>query len=235
MPIFRLCEFTKQSIPSTFVFKIIFSLGIICSSHQASAFDAVIETFPIQYEVVTIQNPETEQLILGELTDAPEMYEIVSETPFTLTAEIRAIPDSVNGLAPQLSGIVIRQKEIRGVEEIARLNAADVPWTVVSDKSTGLKYQAGPYFSTPVDAGTYRIEVSSPNNQGKYMLLVGSQPDNNSYLASLSDIASVYAFYDINTVRMFSSPYVHYPIGILILLLLIAGTFAWQRNKKRHA
>jgi len=235
MPTFRLCEFTKQSTPFTFAFNSIFFLGIACISYQASAFDAVLETFPIQYEVVTIQNSETEQLILGELTDAPEMYEIVSETPFTLTAEIRAIPDSVNSLTPQLSGIIIRQKEIRGVEEIARLNALDVPWAVVSDTNTGLKYQAGPYFSEKVEAGTYRIEVSSPNNQGKYMLLVGSQPDDNSYLASLSDIASVYAFYDIGTVRMFNSPYVHYPMGIFILLLLIAGTYVWQRHQKRHA
>jgi hypothetical protein len=199
------------------------------------AFDAVSETVPTQYEVITIQNPETEQLILGELEDAPEMFEVVSENPFTLTFEIRAVPDRTAAITPQLSGIIIKQKEIRGVEEIARLNAGDSEWAVVTDKATGLKYQAGGYYSEQVEAGTYRIEISSPNNQGKYMLLVGTNTDDNGYFASLADIKSVYQFYGLSTIRMFSSPYVHYPLGIFVLLGLIGGTWYWQRNQKQHA
>ena len=201
----------------------------------AAAFDAVVETFPIQYEVVTIQNPETEQLILGELDDAPEMFEIVSETPFTLTAEIRAVPDQSLGTQPQLGGIIIRLKEIRGVEEIARLSADEANWSVVTDKATGLTYQAGGYYSEQVEAGTYRIEVSNPSNTGKYLLQIGSVKDDNSYVESLSDVAAVYAFYDLGTLRMFSSPYVHYPIGIILLLGLITGTWFWQRKTKNYA
>lgn len=201
----------------------------------ASAFDAVLETVPNQYEVVTIQNPETEQLILGELEDAPEMYEIVSETPFTLTAEIRAVPYPASTIVPQFSGIIIKQKEIRGVEEIARLKAEESNWTVVSDNATGLNYQAGPFYSEPLEAGTYRIEISNPNNSGRYMLLVGSKSDESGYFASLADIKLVYQFYGLSTVRMFSSPYVHYPVGIMILIGLIFGTWFWQRTQKSHA
>jgi hypothetical protein len=207
----------------------------LISAYSTQAFDALTHEFPVQYEVVTIENPETEQLILGELSDAPEMYEIVSENPFTLTAEIRAIPNRTSNVPPQFQGIIIKQKEVRGVEEIARLNASDSTWTVVTDKATGLKYQAGPYFSEQVEAGTYRIEVSSPDNQGKYMLMVGAIADEQGYNASLSDIATVYAFYDMSKIRMFSSPYVHYPVGILILILLLGGTYAWQRKQKHHA
>lgn len=202
---------------------------------QVQAFEAVLESVPNQYEIITVQNPEVEQLILGELEGDPEMFEIVSEEPFTLTFEIRAVPDMQAGANPQLNGIIIKQKEIRGVEEIARLNAVDSSWNIVSDKSTGLVYQAGGYYSEEVGPGTYRIEISSPDNVGKYMLLVGANTDENGYFASLSDIKMVYQFYGLPTLRMFSSPYVHYPLGIIILIGLIAGTWYWQRKKKRHA
>lgn len=213
----------------------VLAIVFLSSVPAVFAFDAVLETVPTQYEVITIQNPETEQLILGELQDAPEMFEIVSENPFTLSVEIRAVPERNSDAAPQLNGIIIKQKEVRGVEEIARLNAADSNWEIVTDKATGLKYQAGTYFNEQVDAGTYRIEISSPNNQGKYMLLVGTNTDDNGYGASLSDIKSVYQFYDLGTFRMFSSPYVHYPLGIIVLLGLLGGTWYWQRNQKHHA
>lgn len=207
---------------------------MLFSVHSAEAFDAVLQTVPTQYEVITIENPEIEQLILGELQDAPEMFEVVSENPFTLTFEIRAVPDT-DATTPQLSGIVIKQKEIRGVEEIARLNATDSNWELVTDSASGLRYQTGGYYSESVEAGTYRIEISSPNNQGKYMLLVGNSPDENGYFASLSDVKMVYQFYGLSVLRMFSSPYVHYPLGIIVLLGLIGGTWYWQRNQKHHA
>lgn len=216
-----------------------FSLTLITSFilllPVAQAFEALEETVPTQYEIITIQNPEIEQLILGELTDAPEMFEIVSDVPFTLTAEIRAIPNTSGATSPQLSGIIIRQKEIRGVEEVARLNASDAAWTVLTDPDSGLVYQAGPYFSEPVEAGIYRIEVSNPNNQGKYLLLIGNQKDENGYFASLSDIQRVYAFYNLSIIRMVSSPYIHYPLGATILISMIIATWYYRRKHTYHA
>jgi hypothetical protein len=67
------------------------------------------------------------------------------------------------------------------------------------------------------------------------MLLVGANTDDNGYFASLSDIKMVYQFYGLSTIRMFSSPYVHYPLGIVVLLGLIGGTWYWQRMQKHHA
>ena len=216
-------------------YSIFFTLSFVVFLPITNAFQAFEESVPTQYEVITIQNAETEQLILGELTDAPEMFEIFSETPFTLTAEIRAIPNTSGATLPQLSGIIIRQKEIRGVEEVARLNASDALWTVVTDPDSGLVYQAGSYFSESVEAGTYRIEVSNPNNQGKYLLMIGNQKDELGYFASLANIKKVYAFYDLSSIRMISSPYVHYPLGILLIVCSLVGTWYYRRLKTNHA
>lgn len=219
--------------------KTILALVICCmftsAANTASAFTAVTENVPNQYEIVTIKNPEIEQQILGELEGDPEMFEIFSETPFILTTEIRAVPDKSSNTLPAFSGIIIRQKDVRGVEEVARLQGTDAAWTVMTDGATGLKYQAGPYFSEEMASGTYRIEISSPNNIGKYVLLVGSQSDDAGYSLSLASVRAVYQFYGFSSSRMFSSPYVHYPVGIVFILLLFAGTYMWQRSQKYHA
>lgn len=202
--------------------------------HEVLAYQVLTQTVDVPYEVVTISgDPTIQQSILGELDGSPEMFEIVSETPFVLTAEIRAVPGTV--ATPDFGGIIIRQKEIRGVEEVARLKAADAGWTVIVDPSTGLRYQAGPFYSEAVPAGMYRIEVSTPENIGKYILVIGDGKNTQGYFASLAAVAEMYRFYGVSKMWMFSSPYVHYPIGILVLAGLIVGTWYFHKRKMAHA
>jgi hypothetical protein len=209
-------------------------LGLV-SITTVAAYQATTEPVLTQYEVVTVSgDPKIEQSILGELSGSPEMFEIVSDVEFPLTVEIRAVPNK-NGTTPDFSGIIIRQKEKRGVEEVARLKAADAGWNVQTEGATGLRYLAGPFYSEVVPAGTYRIEVSTPENVGKYILVIGTEPEKRGYLANLKTIALTYQFYGLSKIRMFSSPFVHYPIGCFILIGLIGYTWYWQRTRKIHA
>ncbi len=208
-------------------------LGISLMAPVASAYQASYESVTVPYEVVTIVgDPNVQQSILGDLSGSPEMFEIVSDVPFVLSAEIRAIGDGA--LLPDFSGIVIRQKELRGVEEVSRLLATDADWSLITEPATGLPYRAGPFYSEEVPAGTYRIEVSTPENIGKYILVIGSSKSSVGYFASFASVKAVYAFYNRSSFSMFSSPYVHYPIGILLLLVLLVGTWVWQRRRQRY-
>ncbi len=211
---------------------VIFSFSIPLLS--VFAFTALTEVVATPYDIVTINEPEIEKLVLGELLDAPEMFEIVSEDPFTFSVEIRALPDRQSSglMPPQFSGIIIKQNEIRGVTEIARLKSSDSKWNEVRDKVTGLAYLAGPAFTEQLEPGTYRIEISTPDNTGKYMLLFGAKPDKVGYFETLSNIKNVYNYYGLGGISMFSSPYIHYPIGIVVLIILISGTWFWQRKHK---
>ena len=216
---------------TTFAFSI---MVFVSSFSTAGAYTAVFEPVDTPYEVITItDDPMIERSILGELEGSPEMFEITSDVEFTLTVEIRAITES--GTAPEFAGIVIRQKESRGVEEVARLRATDADWLRVIDSETGLPYFAGPFWSQSVPAGTYRIEVSTPENTGKYILVVGSQDDTKGYLESIRNVSEAYEFYDASTLRMFNSPYIHYPLGIILLIFLLGGTWWWLRSRIIHA
>ena len=208
--------------------------ALLCVTPTAFAYEVSLQTVDVPYEVISLAgDPEHQQLILGELTNAPEMYEVKSDSDFTLTVEIRAVPGVL--ARPQFSGIIVRQKEQLGVEEVARMKAIDSSWTRVIDSPTGLAYQSGPFWSGKVKAGTYHIEVSTPDNVGKYMLMVGNRDESAGYVATLHTIGLVYDFYGLSTFQMFHSPYIHYPIGIVIVLLLIAFTWYWSRRPNRHA
>jgi hypothetical protein len=202
----------------------------------AHAFTVSEPTFVTPYQVITISGePEQQQIFLGELDNAPEMYEIKSKTDFTLTAEIRSIPGET--AKPDFSGIIVRQKEVLGVEEVARMKATDSAWTPVRDKVTGLVYQSGPFFSQKVKAGTYHIEVSTPNNAGKYMLVVGDKDDGSGYIDTLHAIGLVYDFYGYGLFHILLSAYVYYPIGIVLVLALSLATWfsVRRRTPVRHA
>lgn len=196
-----------------------------------------IDCFAQPYDVVTITgNPEERQTVLGELDNAPEMYEIKSDTDFTLTAEIRAVPGSV--AQPQFSGIIVRQKEVLGVEEVARLKATDATWAPVRDSVTGLVYQSGPFWSEKVKAGTYHVEVSTPNNTGKYLLVIGDKDDEAAgYFDTIHAIGMVYDFYGYGAFHMLLSAYIYYPIGIVLVCLLLIATWYWSRHRpvSQHA
>ncbi len=206
-------------------------LGFALSrSGTAQAFTVSQPDFAAEYDVVTISGePEQQQILLGELDNAPEMYEIKSDADFTLTAEIRAVPGDI--VQPQLSGIIVRQKEVLGVEEVARLKADDASWTPARDKTSGLVYLSGPFWSGKLKAGTYHIEVSTPNNAGKYMLVIGSKDDGMGYFDTLHAIGLLYDFYGYGSFHMLLSAYVYYPIGIVLVVGLIIATWFLSRRR----
>ena len=207
---------------------------LLCPPPVAQAYEVSLQSVDVPYDVVTLAGePENQQTILGELNNAPEMYEVKSDVDFTLTVEIRAVPGELS--RPQFSGIIVRQKDTLGVEEVARMKAIDASWARVIDGTTGLAYQSGPFFSEKVKAGTYHIEVSTPDNSGKYMLVVGNKDESTGYFATLRTIDLVYDFYGLSTMQMFHSPYIHYPIGIVVLMLLITATWYWNRRRNRYA
>lgn len=193
-------------------------------------YEAVLETVPVPYDVIRLGGDgQTIPIILGELLDAPEMFELVVDATSTLTLGVRAVPASEP--QPIFSVLIIKQKEIRGIEEVARLSATDVSWNRLVDGSTGLPYLNGPNFSETITPGTYRIEVSNPNNQGKYSLVLGSGDDDQSYIESLKAVLTTYEFYGTSKFKLFNSPYVYYPIGVLVLFIIMGVTVYKTRHR----
>ncbi len=178
---------------------------------------------------IDITKPEL-QLYVGELDGFPEMYEITVAKEMLLELGIRAV-DAGMADKRNLSGILIRDKAERGVEEVARLSKEDVAWSKVTDPNSGLEYFDGPLFARVVPPGTYRIEISTPANEGRYMLAVGDPEAGGGYFEKLAGVAALYDFYGHSKLAMIRSPLVHYPLGIILVMIGLFLTWRYQTRK----
>lgn len=117
-----------------------------------------------------VRNPEVSQAFYAELKGEPDLYCIADKDPFQLYVQLLVpdIPDVTTDYVAELfSGSDTNRKVI------ARLDGPAAEWTEFFEPFAGDRYFTGPEFSTLVGPGDYFVEVTSPDNLGKYVLVVG--------------------------------------------------------------
>jgi hypothetical protein len=120
--------------------------------------------------IVEISNPEISQAFYGELNGSPAVFEIKSDVPFKLYVGI-TVP-AIEGARTDKSVEVTVLGSDGSEKVVFFLNASD-KWEPFYEEFAGDDYFQGPDRRADVSAGTYRIRVSSPENNGKYALAVG--------------------------------------------------------------
>ena len=147
-------------------------------------------------DVYLVESPEQEKMFFGDMASFPHTYEINSIKPFNLYVEIR-MPD-IESSENNMAGIIIRQKGRGGVDEVVRMNPNDAEWSVVRESFENEEYRVGPIFDSELDGGIYRVEVSTPDNVEKYVLIMGKEDSNSDidYFGKVSAIADVKEFFD---------------------------------------
>ena len=201
----------------------------------ALAFQLLVTTTERPYEIVPLPKAPAEQVVaLGELNSFPIMYEVVSGSQFQMVAQVEQ-PYTRGGKPLDFALLVVRQDDRGGgVTEVARLHAENITWQVQKDHEVGMTFWQSKEIKQMVGPGTYRIEVSTPDNVGKYRLWVGAADDGAGYFETLGHIRTTQRFFGYSVVHMLSSSRVYYPLGIVLLLLIIHRT--WKlRNKIVHA
>ena len=194
------------------------------------AFDPVMTDITQPYEITTIDESDASASdYLGELSGFPVMYEVTSDRPFTLQAKVHQLYRAGEKPVP-FSLIAIRQNERGGgVTEVARLNPADEDWQKIKSSQLGMTTWVSPVVTAAVESGTYRVEISTPENAGKYLLSFGTQETNDGYFATLAGIRRTQKFFDYSIFKMLSSSYVYYPLGIFFILFV--GQRIWRYRK----
>ena len=146
-------------------------------------------------ELAQIENPEVSQAFYGELKGKPDYYQIKSGDPFSLYVGI-LVPE-LEGIGKDVS-VEIRKEHEHDEEEpepeheknetLFLLDGLEHEWTYYYEEFGGDSYYKGPELrSNPdeealpqgvdVDEGTYTIKVFSPDNEGKYVLVVGEREE----------------------------------------------------------
>ena len=184
-------------------------------------------------DITQITDPELLHAFYGAMTGFPHTFEIHADTPFTLKTEI-LVPDIDEG-KNIISGIIIKENPEGGrVIEIVRLNAKEALWESQFEPYGGDSYRHGPLFEKQLDAGTYRVEVHTPDNIEKYVLLVGSRKEMSiGYFELVGRIYDVKQFFGKSPVRIIESMYVYAPL--LVISIIGIGTWYIRRGRKQKS
>jgi hypothetical protein len=134
---------------------------------------------------IEVQNPEISQAFYGKLEGEPVYYKIESSEPFNLYVGI-LVPDVPN-IDKDVSAEIYIEKD--GQKELlALLDGLNHNWPAYYEEFAGDDYFWGPEFEAEnagefipkgkrVEAGIYLVKVFSPDNQGKYVFVVGEKEE----------------------------------------------------------
>ena len=201
------------------------------SLHAYTVFETDISQ---PYEIVPIEGaPGVQHNYLGTLADYPVMYEITSEEPFTFEAYVSQ--PSKAEMQPLALLLIRKNDRGGGVAEVARMTVQPADWSVRKDAKLGMSFLTSPTITEAVEPGTYRIEVSSPDNMGQYLLTIGADAPEVGYVAELGAIRQTQAYFGLSIFAMLLSSYVYYPIGIVLLLFAIYKTWSYRHLIRRDA
>ena len=196
----------------------------------ASAHQPVLLSSSDQLEIFTIADPTLSQAFYGELSGWPHTYEIRATEPFLLYTQI--LEPDIDSAAKNHHLIVIKERANgRGVEEVVRLPAKDADWESFYEPFGSDTYLAGGEYEAEVEPGVYRIEVSTPRNEGKYVLSVGKIEDFSDlgYFETVKRIYQVKLFFEKPGIAVVLSPFVYVPL-IVILLVGGGGYYLYRRR-----
>jgi len=169
----------------------------------------------------------------GELAGWPHLYRYSAEDPFRLTL---ALAEPALGEEPLEKFTVIVVKEVyrEGVTELTRLRPEEVTWEREYEPVGGDAYYRGGSYEAELDEGTYLIEVSSPRNEGKYVLSIGheKQLGPRSFFSTFKGVYEVKRFFEKPAIAVLQSPFYYIPALLLSLLLVVRY---WRRKRNNHA
>jgi hypothetical protein len=183
------------------------------------------------HDVYVIDDPTLSQAFYGTQNGFPHTYEIRTKEPFLLRAEV-LIPD-IDHATENVTGIIIKETGRQGrVEEVARMLATDATWESFYEFWGGDSYRRGGVFEREVPAGVYRIEVSTPDNESPYVLVVGTREEwgDLGYFDIVGRIADVKVFFGKSKLRVIESPLVYIP---LLIMACIGGVYWYRRRMKQ--
>ncbi len=219
-----------QSVRNTVVFISVF-FGVFLVLHTpASAHVPLVVSPQTVADIIPIEDPELSQAFYGTLDNFPHTYEIRATEPFTLSTMI-LVPD-IEESTNVISGIIIKeQKRGTRVLQVARLHARDAAWESDFEPFGGDSYRMGPSFETQLDAGVYRVEVHTPDNKEKYVLVVGSREEMTlGYFELLGRMIEVKHFFGKSSFMIVQSMFVYVPLlGIAAIGLLV-----WYIRKRKY-
>jgi hypothetical protein len=171
------------------------------------------------FTVVVIPMDETgqRQSYLGTLESFPHLYEFTLAEATTLQIQTRqraqADAEPVNLI------LLAVNPDTERISEIVRLNTPITERTRDFVGGLGITVIESDVVEVDLEAGVYRLEVSTPLNQRPYELDFGIASNDNTYFGTFATIWEVQRHFEYWWTRYLLSTFVLYQLGIVVMLL----------------
>lgn len=182
---------------------------------------------------IIIANADVSQAFYGQLKSGIDYYDLKLDAPLNFYFQLLApdIADAHTDLMAQLND--------SGGKSLAVLNGLGYPWQKFYEDFAGDDYLQGPEMKINLPAGDYRIMVTSPDGQGKYVLVVGEKesfPLGES-LKTLWNLPGLKSFFNKPIWAIYQgrigSGLLIATLVILAVIFLIVGFVRFERRKKK--
>jgi hypothetical protein len=192
------------------------------------AYNPILVEPPERDGVILIdEDPYIEKNYLGDLEGAPDLYELTTDVSLTLRLQLKQ--KSTSQPIP-FSMLIVRQNDLDGgVLEVTRRNLGSSDWQKYGDIWLGMSLLESPILEQEIAPGTYKIEVSTPDNIGAYMMVVGDEPVNSGLWTRLKAVFVTQSHFSVPIFFAIRSPYV------LVLTIFIAWLLYWLRREWKSA
>jgi hypothetical protein len=192
----------------------------------AEAYTSIVAKPANQQAVLEVSDATIPFEYFGRLDDYPHTFEfeLVEAMPFTARVFVPDWEVQKNDIS-----ILLVKEERRGVSEVGRTKIKEQSWEFVRDWKFVEDFRNGGSLEGNLEPGVYRLEVSSPNNEGKYRLVWGIKKVDRNYFDDVKALFEVKRFLDTSRWSTLLSPLVYVP-----LLLSAAIAFYFVRRKRKH-
>ena len=191
---------------------------------MAFAYSSVIAKPENAASVLPLYDVSAPQEFFGVLSDHPHTFEFAVQEASDFKAVVL-----VHDAAYQVNdaSIILVKEERRGVSEIGRTKGKNEQWETIKDTLLVESFRRGGEIASVLEPGVYRLEVSSPNNDAQYRLVLGTEAVSRGYAENVRALFEVKQLYGSSRWSVFLSPLLYIP---LLVLLLCAIAFLVYRK-----
>ena len=222
-------SFSYQLCSRVVVVMVMVIIVFVLQSTRTLAADFAFPPFSSYDDSVTIEAIDVPQLYYGLLNDFPHTYEFSVSGTTSVAVRLGVFADTDAQFDKNI--IIVKKNRNGSVSEVKRLNAKDETWQDQYDWASNESYKAGDVYTVSFFPGDYFMEVNSPQNLGRYVLLI-NQPTT-SIFSVFSEMSRTYQLKRFLK-RPFGS-FLFTPIyGVPLLAIILISLLFWlQKRKKR--
>jgi hypothetical protein len=194
----------------------VFGLANLASAHNPRlvySLDALPE------KPIVINSPDISQAFYGRLKGWEEYYrfKLNASSEFYWQTLVPATKDITKDVSAELI-------DNDNGRVIAKLEAKDSDWKPYYEEFAGDNYFAGPSSTLMLDPGTYDIRVSNPNNEGKYVLVVGQKESFTAkeIFGTIVNLPALKTFFNSSPLSAYFNYVGLFMLGGIVGLLIIA-------------